>query len=135
MKIDKLFVLALIVLASTAHAFESKIEIYEQFDNARVVAFVSEQDIRNSPQWNPEEQALPLSVNAAIKAVRSFIHDSSAIQKLQEIEIRKVSGFVGYWHYLVQMEAGDGAHPKSRIYVVLMDGKVIPAIIEPETFK
>ncbi|VAW56988.1 hypothetical protein MNBD_GAMMA07-2027, partial [hydrothermal vent metagenome] len=37
-----------------------------------------------------------------------------------------------HWHYLVKTE-DNTAKTKYNIYVVLMNGKVIPAIIEPQT--
>ncbi|MFV1984052.1 MAG: hypothetical protein ACC657_10980, partial [Thiohalomonadales bacterium] len=61
-----------ILLTTSAQAFESKIEIFEQFDGLKMVAFISEKDINKSPEWNPDIDAPSLTVAEAIKAARDF---------------------------------------------------------------
>jgi hypothetical protein len=117
-----------------AHAFESKIEIIEQFDNFRVVAFIDKKDIINSPKWNPNIDAPPLSIVEAIQAIKDFNKTSKIIDAIKEIEIRPVPKYEKHWHYLVKI-ANDSMRTKYSIYVVLMNGEVIPAIIEPQSYK
>jgi hypothetical protein len=53
---------------------------------------------------------------------------------IREIEIRPLPGYPTRWHYLVKV-ANDALISKYSLYVVLMDGKIIPASIEPEGYK
>jgi len=131
----KWIILVITVLTTNAYAFQSKIEIFEQFDNIRVVAFINEDDITNSPMWSPDTDPLPLTITGAIQAVRDFTKQSKITGSVKEIEIRTVNNHPGYWHYLIKIAANSANKNKYNIYVVLMDGKVIPAFIEPETYK
>lgn len=133
MKKLHLYLLSLLTLVSSAQAFQPKVEIVEQFDNLRMVAFVAEQAIDGSPVWDPQSQPLPLQVDGAIRAVRDF-NKSSTATKVEEIEIRPVPGHETHWHYLVKVANPDKV-TKHDIYVVLMDGQVIPAMIEPQGYK
>lgn len=126
--------MAALVLSANAHAFQSKVEILEQFDNLRMVAFISMEDIDNSPVWNPERGAPPLTIIDAIKAVRNFGKSSAVSGEIKEIELRPVPRHEKHWHYLIKV-ANDAMTSKYNVYAVLMDGKVIPAIIEPNGYK
>lgn len=124
----------MLVLSTNVHAFESKLGIFEQFDNFRLVAFISKKDITNSPEWNPDLGTPPLTVGEAIQAVKDFNKASKIFTNIKEIEIRPVPKREKHWHYLVKI-ANDEMKAKFNIYVVLMNGKVIPAIIEPQGYK
>ncbi len=134
MKYYRWLSLAIIVLSASAHAFQSKVEIFEQFDDLRMVAFISEKDINSSPEWNPNIEVPPLTVFQAIKAVRDLNKPSNFTGAIKEIEIRPVPKYDKHWHYLIKIK-NDARKTKYDIYVVLMNGKVIPAIIEPQTYK
>jgi hypothetical protein len=131
----RLVTLVVALLTTGAHASESNVEIFEQFDNIRVVALIDIDDIDNSPKWNADVDPVPLSVDAAIKAIRDFIKQPGTIGAIREIEIRTIKKYPGHWHYLIKTVASDPGSHGYDVYVVLMDGKVIPAIIEPESFK
>ena len=124
----------MLLLSTNAYALQPKIEIVEQFDNLRMVTFISEKDISNSPKWNPNSEAPPLSVGEAIKAVKKFVKNSKKSIDIREIEIRPVPRYEKHWHYLIKL-TNNTKQTKYDIYVVLMDGKVIPAIIEPQGYK
>lgn len=131
MKYYRCLLIAILVLSTNVHAFQPNIEIFEQFDNIRMVAFISIEDINNNPDWNPDLGAPPLTVGEAIQAVKDFIKSTKPIK---EIEIRSVPKHEKKWHYLIKI-ANDAMKTKYDIYVVLMSGKVIPAIIEPQGYK
>ncbi|MGD8804079.1 MAG: hypothetical protein PVG12_12920 [Gammaproteobacteria bacterium] len=131
MKYYRCLLIATLVLSTNAHALQPKIGIIEQFDDTRMVAFVSLEDVTNSPEWDPDLVAPPLTVGEAVQAVKNFVTSSTTVE---EIEIRHVPKFEKHWHYLIKV-SNDEVKPKYKIYVVLMDGKVIPAIIEPEGYK
>ena len=130
--------LLLLLAIFSGNAQSSSIEIIERFDDIRVVAFVNEGDIDNYPLWHPLTEAPPLSISAAIEAVNNLykVNDAELIvESIQEIELRKIPNHKKYWHYLVKVKGNDDEKVKYQVYVVLMNGKVIPALIETESFK
>jgi hypothetical protein len=125
--------MALLVFSANAYALQSKTEVFEQFDDLRMAAFISMNDIMNSPEWNPSLGTPPLTVDEAINAVREFVNDSVPID-VREIELRPIPNNKKHWHYLIKV-TNDKMKSKYDIYVVLMDGKIIPATIEPQGYK
>jgi len=120
-----------LVLSANVYAYQPKVEIIEQFDDLRMVAFIDMEDIKNNPEWNPDLGAPPLTVSGAIQAVKTLITMPGSIK---EIEIRQVPKHKKQWHYLIKT-ANESMKSKYSIYVVLMSGVVIPAIIEPQGYK
>lgn len=118
-------------LSANAYAFQPKIEIIEQFDNLKMVALIGTDENESNPEWNPNLDPPPLTVNGAIQAVKDFVKLTGAVE---EIEIRKMPRHENKWHYLIRV-ANDSMKSKYSIYVVLMNGVVIPAIIEPQGYK
>lgn len=124
----------LLIFSGNAIALQPKIEIVEQFDNLRVVAFVDADDVAATPEWNPNLSPIPLTVGQAIQAVKDFNHGPEAIAAIREIEIRKVPGHESRWHYLIRISNAQ-LKTKYDIYVVLMNGKVIPGIIKLDGYR
>ncbi len=135
MKYYRWVTLSIAIFTTSAYALQPTVEIIEQFDNIKVVAVISVNDINNSPMWNPDIEAPPLSVKDALHSIRDFNKQSKATYSVKEIEIRAIKRHPGYWHYLIKTVSNDMNMHKYDVYVVLMDGKVIPAIIEPESYK
>jgi len=135
MKYYRWITLSIAIFTTSAYALQPTVEIIEQFDNIKVVAVISENDINNSPMWNPDIDAPPLSVKDALHSIRDFNKQSKTTYSVKEIEIRTIKRHPGYWHYLIKTVPNDMNMHKYDVYVVLMDGKVIPAIIEPESYK
>lgn len=127
------FVYGLFLLAGGSQA-QPMVEIIEQIDNSRMVAFVEQADIEAGPAWIPGASPIPLSVDAALQSISRFSEASGRADAIDEIEIRKVPGHEKRWHYLVKV-ADDRMTTRYRLYLVLMNGKVVPAIIEPEGYK
>lgn len=125
---------AIFFFSTNVHAFQPKVEIFEQFDNLKMVAFISMKDIGNSPEWNPNLSHPPLTVGEAIQAVKDFNKKSDTFGSIKEIEIRPVPKHEKKWHYLIKV-TNDSMKSKYDIYVVLMNGLVIPGIIEPQGYK
>ncbi|NOY66035.1 MAG: hypothetical protein GXP13_01325 [Gammaproteobacteria bacterium] len=132
MKYYRLLLIAILVLSTNVYAYQPKIEIIEQFDNLRMIAFISAKDVNTSPQWNPDLGTPSLTVGEAVQAVRNFTRSTNIIVK--EIEIRPLPNYEAHWHYLIKV-VNNEMKTKFSIYVVLMNGKVIPAIVEPEGYK
>jgi len=131
MKYYTYLLLSLFVVSTNALAYQPKIEIIEQFDNLRMIAFISKEDVDTNPVWNPDLEEIPLTVFNAIKAVKKF---NSDIHEVKEIEIRPFPHHEKQWHYLIKV-SNDKMKSKYSVYAVLMSGKVIPAIIEPQGYK
>ena len=131
MKCYRYLLITLLLISTNAYSYQPKIEIIEQFDDLKMIAFISMEDIKNNPEWNPDIDAPPLTVNEAIHAVKSFTKITGSIK---EIEIRQVPNHKKQWHYLIKV-ANDLMKYKYSIYVVLMNRTVIPAIIEPQSYK
>lgn len=75
-----------------------------------------------------------MSVGTAIQAVKEFVRGSNNSTIISEIELRPIPRHEKHWHYLIKI-ANDAKKTKYDLYVVLMDGKIIPAIIEPQGYK
>ncbi len=134
----KWILLFLTIMSVNAQSGQLAIEIIEQFDDSKVVAFIGEDDIENYPIWQKLENVPPLPVNEAVKLVQYHLNGggqgvNSSVVK--EIEIREIPRHPGYWHYLVKIKNNDAEGGKYRVFVVLMNGKLIPAIVEPDSFK
>lgn len=123
-----------LVLSMSVHAAQPKIEIIERFDDLRMVAFISIKDIDDSPEWNANLTPPPLTVGEAVQAVKEFIEKTGTFSEIREIEIRPVPGHETKWHYLIKV-ANDSKRSKFDIYLVLMNGAVISAMIEPQGYK
>ncbi|HEC13849.1 MAG TPA: hypothetical protein ENI80_11510 [Acidiferrobacteraceae bacterium] len=135
---NRWLLLLLSIFSVNAQSFQPSIEIIEQFDDVKLVAFINEADIENYPLWHPLTEAPPLSVNKAIQSIKNLYktnRDHLLPKSVKEVELRKISRHEYYWHYLVKIKTNNDKKPKYQIYVVLMNGKVIPALIETESYK
>lgn len=129
---------AALLFSGQVLAVEFPIEVIEYMDDTKVVAFVSQTDIDAASTWNPMKSDAPLCVTEALAAVKkalaSYPVDIGAIE-LASIELKEFPHQPGHWHYLVRLKKQDpeAAHP--AFYVVLMNGKAIPATREPQAYK
>ncbi len=112
------------------------IQIIEQFDDATIVAFIDEKDLNDSNAWNPMDTEPSLSISDAVNAMKKHFHDINIKQdsySITEIELRQIPGHAHHWHYLFKVN--DSQKNKDAFFVVLMNGKTIPAINEPKSYK
>ncbi len=133
-----LLLLTLTAPVANAQPYQASIEIIEQFDDVRLVAFIRESDLENYPQWNPVKEAPPLTIGNAIQAVHDYHKKNNAelaTETVNEIELKKMTRHEKYWHYLIKIKINDSKDAKYQVYVVLMNGKVIPALTETESYK
>jgi hypothetical protein len=134
---NKLLPVLLFLFSSQVLAVEFPIEISEYIDDVKVDAFINEEDLMHSKKWMPFDSSPPLSMNQALNAIKesegSGIDFSKA--KVVAVELKPVPHHKSYWHYLVDLKVMSDEGPESVYYVVLMNGKVIPAIKEPESIK
>ncbi len=128
----------LTIVSANAQSYQSSIEIIEQFDDIKLVAFINDSDLKNYPQWQPVKEVPPLTISKAIQAVHNFHkknNEKIVAETIEEIELREIPRYDSFWHYLIKIKINDNKDSKHQVYVVLMNGKVIPALIETESFK
>jgi len=133
-----LLLLTLMISSANAQSHQSSIEIIEQLDDVRFVAFIRENDLENYPQWNSMKEAPPLTIAEAIQAVHNYHKKNNAelaAETVNKIELKKITRHEKYWHYLVKIKINGSKNARYQIYVVLMNGKVIPALNEPASYK
>jgi len=129
--------LLLLLFSGNAYCYEFPVEIFEYIDNTKVVAFIDKSDIDDAMRWQPFKEAPPFTVEDAVKSVKKHIDADDRLKNvtLLEVELRQIPNFEQHWHYLVKVKADIGEERRSQYFVVLMNGKVIPAIREPEATK
>ena len=127
----------LLLMSSRIFANEYPVEIFEYLDNTKVVAFLKGSDIDKTTPWVPLQTEVPLSVDDALKAASDLAETEHNLKHivLTSIELKQIPGHPKYWHYLVKMKAENNGEIQAQYFVVLLDGKVIPAVKEPEAFK
>ena len=127
----------LLLLTSRLLANEYPVEIFEYLDDTKVVAFLKDSDIEKTAPWIPLETKVPLNIDDALKAIGDLAatDDSLKLISLTSIEMKQIPGHPNYWHYLVKMKTENTGQIQPQYFIVLLDGKVIPAVKEPEGFK
>jgi len=133
-----LLLLLTLTFSVNAQSYQPSIEIIEQFDDVKLVAFIRESDLENYPQWNPVKEAPPLTISEAIQAVHDYHKKNNAelaTETVNEIELKKMTRHEKYWHYLIKIKINGSDDAKYQVYIVLMNGKVIPALTETESYK
>ncbi|HEB82587.1 MAG TPA: hypothetical protein ENJ11_06970 [Gammaproteobacteria bacterium] len=126
----------LLVVAANAQANRYKTEIIEYIDDVKVVAFISEDDIKNAKQWVPGKQAVPLEIASVIDIISKHAASIEGSKlSILEIELKEIPHHQDYWHYVVKARMEKGEQKNAVFFVILMDGKLIPAMKEPEAIK
>lgn len=133
----KLLPLLLLLFSCNAFAVQFPIEITEYIDEVKVDAYINEADLNKTAKWTPFKSAPPLSVNDALAAIKRHIHAdvNFANTTLIGVELKPVPGHAAYWHYLIKLKTVADGKSQPHFFVVLMDGKVISALKEPESIK
>ncbi len=126
-----------ILFAASANAGKWPIEIFESMDGKKIVVFLEDKDVSDSPQWKPYEKAPQLTVDGALRRLRSWLENQGKINLVvKEIDLKRIHGheMENRWYYLVELH--DAKSKKKTDYAaVLFNGKVVPAIAEPSAIK
>ena len=134
MFLRSLLFMLLLFLNTQVSAYELPVQIVENFENNRIVASIKESDIEASLRWTPFASPPPLLIADVVSLVQEYI-DSDPRQTdaiLKEIALKKIPHHENKWHYLIEIENLYEDKPQSYYYIVLMNGKVIPALKEPK---
>lgn len=134
----KIFIAILLLFFQNVFAAQFPLIIIEPFDEAKVVIYVSEADIEKSPAWKPADGTPPLTIDKLIADINRHNANDPRMAKaiIHAIELKPVLHHEKQdrWYYLVQMKT-EGEKPHRRYLAVLMNGEIISAISEPESFK
>ena len=130
--------LFLFLVSISAQANQFPVEIIENIDDMKVVAFIKETDIEKSIKWTPfSELPPPMSIEQVVSAIKKEVTGDTKLDDavITEIELKSMPHHKAHWHYLVKLQANMNGKVDNVVYIVLMDGKVIRAIKEPEAIK
>jgi hypothetical protein len=133
----KIVVLSLLLISSKLFAVEFPVEVSEYIDDVKIDAYINKKDINDKSKWTPFKTAPGLSVDAALAAVDKYINSSTEFKetRLVGIELKPIPHHEEYWHYLVKTKSVVGNETKPHFFIVMMDGKVVSAIQEPDSIK
>ena len=138
--LKNLIATVLVFVASQALATTPwPLEIIDHLDDATLVVFVNEADIEASPKWNPDSGAPPFGLQQMFQAVAAWKdkNDCTDTVKIEKIELKPIAHHEkeGRWYYLVQLRDEGAEKPTKRYLAILMNGKAIAAVKEPESYK
>ncbi len=135
--LKKILPMLLLIFSSHVLAFEFPIEISEYIDDVKIDAYINKEDLNNTTQWTPFKSSLPLTIDQALTAILNDEKSNIDFEtsRVIGVELKPVPHHESYWHYLVKIKSvsEDGSRP--HFFIVLMDGKVISAIKEPDSIK
>ena len=131
--------LVLMFVVNANAAMQFPLEIIERFDEFRIVVYATQTDIDKAPTWEPDEGAPPLSIEKLLLVIDKQESKEPRLHKakIQKIELKPIREYQAghHWYYLVQLKVFTGEHPAMQYIAVLMNGKVLPAVREPDSYK
>jgi hypothetical protein len=132
-----MLVLVSVLFSASVHALGFPIEIIEYFDQTRVVVFLNEEDIDKTLDWSPFEGQPPLTIADTLEGVREYITGNVELAdaEVMEIELKRIPHHESHWHYLVKMKTRADDTPQFHFLIVLMNGKIVQGLKEPEGYK
>lgn len=136
---SRAIIAALLFYTANALAYQFPLEIIEKFDDARLVIFVAESDIRNTPEWSPARGNPPLTIAGVVSKVLQWCEKDKNLKNanILKIELKPILRFEkqNRWYYLVQLQTPNSGQHTIQYLAILMDGKILPAIREPSSIK
>ena len=127
----------LLSLFSISAYAQFPIEIVEYIEDTKLVAFIDEAQLDDSMKWQPLREAPPLSIEGAVDAIKDHLTSMDGVTRfsINEIELKAIPHHEKYWHYLVKLNAEINHESNNYFFIVLMNGKIIPAIKEADSIK
>lgn len=134
----RLLSLLLLLGSSAVFAYQFPFEVTEYIDDVKIDAFINQEALAGQPEWKPFQKPLPLTLDQALAAIALGMKKDPRIThaRLIGVELKPLPGRPGLWHYLVKMQTRTAEGKRRPVFfIVLMNGRVIPAIPEPEAIK
>ena len=136
-RMNLLFVLPLL-LSLEAGAAGLPISFVEDFEGNRIALYIDPAELAAAPVWKIGEAPIPLGVDQVVSLMKAWAkerHPEYDDLEIKEIALKSIRARDGrrYWHYLVQYDGiskGFVIHRPHQFCAVLLDGKVIPAVVE-----
>ena len=130
--------LLFLIASVPALAYQFPLEVSEYIDDVKIDVFIDPKDLEGQTPWRPFQAPLPLTLDQALAAIARGVKQDPRIDRagLVGVELKPIPRHPGLWHYLVKMKAvmADGKQ-QALYFIVLMNGKVVPALREPESIK
>ena len=124
---------------SSAFATPWPLEIIEHLDETKIIVYVKEADIEQSPTWNPAEGAPSFGLAEVLKAISKWDNNVKGLANahIEKIELKPIlhQEKKGRWYYLVQLRDTSGSKHDRHYLAILMNGKAFAAIEEPASYK
>lgn len=128
-----------VIICQKALANPFPLEVIERFADARIIVYIQQSDMDEAPAWHPGEGAPPLTIEALVRAIQKWTAGDPALAKatIRKIELKpiRLKNNQGRWYYLAQLSVDTEGQPSMHYVAVLMNGKILPAIREPEPYK
>jgi|GEM_PF-932907 len=128
-----------LLYAARADAGQWPLEIFEVMDDKKIVVFLKDEEIAASPEWQPAEGAPPLSIGSVLKTVGDWVEKDPRLagSQVQELALKPIHGHEKEhrWYYLVRLHGKQDPRKTTHYLIVLLSGKVTPAIVEPMAIK
>jgi len=122
-----------------AKSLPVEVLIREDIDRTRIILYLTQEEIRSIPKWQPGEGNPPLAMNDAINKLLAWISKKPAYQggKIQEIEFKLLNAphNTQRWYYLANVKTPDHGPLSAHYFAILADGSILPAIQEPQAIK
>ncbi len=127
---------ALLGISANCPAGKWAAEVIENLDQARIVLFLTDEDMAAMPEWRPDgHEPPPLTLAKAIDLVNAEIEKDVDLRgaEIHELEFKPVRKHEKQhrWYFLCEVRTHDGGKEKKHFLAVLTSGKVIRAIEEP----
>ncbi len=137
MFLKSLLPLLFLLLSGKLYAYEFPVEIFEYIDDTKVVVFINKKDIDKSLQWYPFKGAPPLTMTDMLTKMKKYLASGKIAlsgARITGIELKQIPHHKDNWHYLVKLKSNKKTI-RYYYFIVLMNGKIIPAVKEVESFK
>lgn len=137
MRLKLLPVLLLLYSGNIFATYNFPVEIFEYIDNTKIVAFINKEDIDKTETWSPFSGTPPLTIAKALKHIKKTLTSDMKSKHISKIviELKQIPNHKKHWYYLVKLAYEANNKQEFHYFVVLMNGKVIAALEEPESIK
>ncbi len=134
-----LAIAVLLAAIGSVNASPWPLEIIDHLDETKIVIYIKEADIEASPLWNPASGTPTFGLSELLETVAAWKEKNKwdAADGIEKIELKPIMHHEkeGRWYYLVQLKNVEKGKRSHQYLAVLMSGKAVAAIMEPEAYK